>query len=123
MASDPQVGELNDRVKIREWQDVPGFGSSIEKTFDAGVNVWAKIVPTGTAIYIGSMQVDSSITHQMFVRYSPAINERTVTANHVVECDGLRYRVKRANRFKGQKVWLFIETELLGHIPDPGAQP
>jgi head-tail adaptor len=116
MANDPQVGEMDKRVRIRAWQDVPDAGFGIEQTFDEGREVWAKVLPVGSAVFLGSMQVDSSITHQAFVRYSPEVNERTVTAAHVVELGLDRYRVKRANAYKGQKNFLFIELELLGAI-------
>lgn len=119
MASDPTIGELTDRVTIRLWQDMPDSGFGIAPTFDAGTPVWAKLLPVGSAIYYGAMQVGEGVTHQAWVRYSPSIYERTVTAQHVVEFNNQRYRVKRANKWRGLKNFLFIELELLGDIAAP----
>jgi SPP1 family predicted phage head-tail adaptor len=119
MAADPQIGELTDRIKIRRWQDQPDAGFGIEPTFDGGIDVWAKVLPVGSAIFFGAMQVGEGITHQVLVRYSPSVNEATVTEQHIFELDDQRYRIKRANKFKGQKNFLFIEAELLGDIASP----
>lgn len=116
MTNDPTIGELDSRVLIRRWQDLPNADFGTTPDYDAGYEIWCKLVPSGSAIYFGTMQVNESVTHQAFVRYTPDINDRTVTGQHVVECEGERYRVKRATKWGGQKVFLYLELELLGSI-------
>lgn len=112
----PQIGELTDRLNIRTWHDVPGLVVEIDQIFGEGYPVWAKVEATGSAIYLGSMQIDSSITHKIWLRYSAEVNQKTVTAAHVIEDDVSRYRIKRANQYEGKKEWLLVEVELLGDI-------
>ena len=111
-----RTGLMQRRIKLRKWQDVPAGGFGITPTYDAGVSLWASIQPVGAALFYGTQQVESGITHQVTVRRSTAFNELTVTSEHVIEHKNIRYRVKRAKNLLDEDVWLVLDVEQLGAI-------
>lgn len=113
---EPAAGELNRRIAIKGWQDMPAMGGGITQTFDAGVSAWAKRDPLGNAIFFGTKQIEESVTDRFIVRRTSQITERTVTGEHVIECEGQRFRVKRASAMNGGRTFVVIETELLGNV-------
>jgi len=112
----PSSGDLSRRVTLRKWQDVAAAGFGIDATFDAGATVWASVEPVGSAIFWGTQQIDNGVTHRVTVRRTSAINEITITGEHVAEHDGQRFRVKRASDLNGERRFLVLEVEALGVI-------
>lgn len=113
---EPSTGELNRRITIRKWQDMPAMGGGIAQTFDAGTSAWAKIEPVGNAIFFGTKQVGEDVTDRIIIRRTFVLTDRTITGEHVVECGGARYRVKRASALNGGNTFVMIEAELLGNV-------
>lgn len=111
-----RAGLLQRRVTLRKWQDVPAGGFGMTATFDAGVVLWACILPVGAALFYGTQQIESGITHEITLRRSAAINELLITSEHVVEHKNIRYRVKRAKNLLSEDVWLHLDVEQLGAI-------
>lgn len=112
----PKIGDLDRTVIVKRWQDMPAMGAGIDQTFDAGVSAWAKIEPVGNAIFFGTKQIDESVTHRIIIRRTSTLTERTISGEHVVECEGLRYRVKRASDLNGARRFVMIEAEELGSV-------
>jgi len=112
----PAAGELNRRILIKKRQDMPAMGGGISQTYDAGVQMWAKHVPVGTAIFFGTKQVGEDLTDRFIVRRTSTLNEKTITGEHVVEWDGQRYRVKRASDLEDARTFIMLETENLGSV-------
>jgi SPP1 family predicted phage head-tail adaptor len=112
----PCVCELNRRIDIREQTDIPAMGGTVTNTFSAPIPVWAKHQPVGNAIFFGTKQVGENITDRFIIRRSLTVNEKTVTANHVVEYDGQRYRVRRAADINGARKFVMLEVENLGNV-------
>jgi hypothetical protein len=115
--SPTSVGELNTTVRVREWQDMPAIGGGIDQTFAAGTKAWAKLVPVGAALFYGTAQIEAGVTHRMTTWRTTALNERTVTAAHVVESEGMRYRVRRATPMDQERQFLLVDLTELGAIP------
>lgn len=90
---------------------MPDLGASIDATFDGGVTVYANKRAASGSLYYGTQQVENKVTHIFTVRYREGI-----TGEHVVEHDGIRYRVKRASPYRDQRAFTVIETEELGVI-------
>lgn len=107
----PTVGELNRLVTIRRWQDVPNAAFGVDQTFDAGVQVWAKVEPVAGAIYYGTKQTGENVTHRFVIRYRIGI-----TAEHVVEYAGVRYRIQRVSDMNDARRFTVIEAQELGTI-------
>lgn len=117
MSKAPAIGELDRRILVRQWQDVPAaLGPGIDQTYDAGVPAWARIEPTGAAIFYGTAQVETGVTHRAITWRTGQLNDRTVTGGHVVECEGVRYRVRRATHLDQGRQFLLIDLEQLGAI-------
>lgn len=110
------VGELDCLVTFRIWQDMPVPSGSVDPTVDAGQQAWARIEPVGAALFYGTAQIEPGVTHRLGTWRTAALNERTVTASHVVDYDGLRYRVKRATNMDQERMFLLVDLELLGTI-------
>lgn len=105
------IGRLDRLVRIRRWQDVADMGASLDQTFDPGVTAYANKRAASGALYFGTQQVETKVTDIFTIRYREGI-----TGEHVVELDGIRYRVKRASPYRDQRVFTVIETEQLGVI-------
>lgn len=102
----PTIGDLSSRVTIKRWQDVPVSGDDTESIYAPVATVWAKVEAVGGAIYLGSMQVGNTITHRIIIR-----RRQDVTADHVIEGNGRRYRVRRSTDLDGRFTVLECEEE------------
>jgi SPP1 family predicted phage head-tail adaptor len=107
----PAPGDLDRRVTLRLWQDQPNAAFGIDQTYDAGVTVWARIEPVGGSVYYGSKQTGEGVSHRITVRHRPGI-----TAGHVAESGGLRYRVRRVSELGGERRFTVLEVEELGAV-------
>lgn len=113
---DPSIGEFDKRVRIREWQDVPALGTGIDQTRDSGVAVWASITPTGAALFYGTQQVETTVTHRLKTWRTARVNALVITGAHVVEHRGIRYRVRRATDMDAHDAFVQLDLEQLGAI-------
>lgn len=114
---EPTAGELNRRATIRLWQDVPNAAFGLDQTFDAGYACWAKVEPVGGATYYGAKQTGDQVTHRITVRrVAGKTDPASVTGSHVVEIDGMRYRVRRVTDMNDGRRFTAIEAEELGAI-------
>lgn len=111
----PYSAELNRRILIRKQTDQPVMGGTVNQTFDAGKQVWAKHHPVGNAIFFGTKQVGEDVTDRFIIRRSSDFTEQNITSSHVIDFDGQRYRVKRCSDLEGKRLFLIIETEGLGN--------
>ena len=105
------VGLLDQRILVRRWQDVADLGVSIEQTFAADIVLYANKRSASGSVFYGTQQVDNKVTDIFTVRY-----RQDITAEHVIELLGVRYRVKRAYPYRDRKNFTVIETEALGAI-------
>lgn len=109
-------GELNRRILIRQWADVPNGAFGIDQTFDAGITRWAKKEPVhGLQIRMGS-QTGETPTDLFFVRAAAGTRPEDITTAHVVEFKGRRYRVIDAIDVDGAGDYTRITTKDLGAI-------
>ena len=93
MNQEPRPGELDQRVKIRHKTNMPNASFGLDQTFDAGTDVWAmRYLVLGLALRAG-MQTGEVPTDLFFVRVQPGTAPEEITAAHVVEWRGRRYRV------------------------------
>jgi len=114
---DPTVGEFDKRVLIRLWQDEPDADTGIDQTFDAGVPAWARIEPTGSALFYGTAQVETTVTHRLATWRTARVNADVITGAHVVDHGAMRYRVRRATDINGERAFVLLDLEQLGAIP------
>ncbi len=112
----PEAGELQRRIKIRLWSDIPNAAFGVDPAYDAGIDRWAKVEPIyGIAIRAG-MNVGEVPTHLFWVRYGPDTQPEDFTGSHVVEWRGRRYRVLDAINVAGADRFTRISAKDLGVI-------
>jgi len=117
-----RIGRMRWPVLIaRRDQDPDITGVSIIETYPDMVQVRADVQPVGGATYWGSMQVDTGITHRIFMRWFP-----TLSTTHVIfRTTALpsstpdapvwrveRYRIRRWKELGGRKRFICVEGEL-----------
>lgn len=112
----PDIGELDRLVKIRKWSDAPSAAFAIDQNFDVGQDAWARIEPAGTALFYGTQQIEAGTTHRLATWRTSTIDALTITGKHVVEHEGLRYRVRRVTDINGRKDFVLMDLEQLGAI-------
>lgn len=112
----PEIGEFDRLVKIRKWTDAPNAAFAIDQSFDAGEDAWARIEPAGTALFYGTQQIEPGMTHRLATWRTSTINALLITCAHVVEQEGMRYRVRRVTDLNGRKDFVLMDLEQLGAI-------
>ena len=112
----PETGELQRRIVIRNWSDVPNAAFGVDQAFDAGVTRWAKVEPIyGIAIRAG-MNTGEVPTHLFWVRYGPDTQPEDFNASMVVEWRGRRYRILDAINVAAADRFTRISAKDLGAI-------
>lgn len=89
----PEIGEMNRRITIRLWSDVPNAAFGLDQNFDAGIDRWAKVEPIYSLAMRAGVNTDEAPTHLFWVRYGTGTKPEDFTASHVIEWRGRRYRV------------------------------
>ncbi|MEZ2293091.1 hypothetical protein [Variovorax sp. RCC_210] len=112
----PDIGELDRLVKIRLWSDSASSGFAIDQQFDPGQDAWARIDPAGSALFYGTQQIEPGMTHRLATWRSSTINALAITGRHVVEHEGIRYRVRRVTDINGRKDFVLMDLEQLKAI-------
>lgn len=105
----PGAGDLNRRISIRRWSEMPNAALGLDEVFGTPVLVWAEVRAVGGATYLGSMQLDATVTHRFIIRTGV-----DVSIQHVIEWSGRRYKVRRVNQMAGANHFTVIEAEELG---------
>lgn len=111
----PAIGELDRLVTLKAWEDVPS-GLTLAQQFDGPQQVWASLLPVGTALFYGGQQVGQDVTHRLITWRTPTVHALAITARHVAEYEGVRYRVRRATDMNGERAFVVLDLEQLGVI-------
>lgn len=110
----PDPGELNRRVSIRQWQDVPNAAFALDRNDGPALTVWAKLESVGTMAFYGAMQTGEGLTHRAWMWRVDGTRPEQLTTRHVIEHDGERYRVLRSIDVNGERNMTVVELKLLG---------
>jgi len=86
-------GQLIRRIVIKLWADVPNAAFGLDQTFDAGITRWAKHEPIHGLTLRAGAQTGEAPTDLFFVRRGTGAKPEDLTAAHVIEYNGYRYRV------------------------------
>lgn len=106
---EPGAGDLNRRVTLRRRSDMPASNGGLDSLFTDERKRWAQIQPVGTAVYSGSIQAATKITHRITLRYLGVLP----TDFEVLHGD-IVYRVQRATDMNGGHKFTVLEVEELG---------
>lgn len=109
----PGAGQLRQRIDIRAVSETPNGSYGVDQDYGEPVRVWAWCTPVVGAAYLAAQQIDKAVTHQFVVRTRP---EQQITARHVIEWRGRRFRVRRLSPMVNHDHFTVIEAEELGAI-------
>lgn len=112
----PGAGELNRRVEIRVWADVPNAAFGLDQTFAPGLERWAKVEPVHSLNIRAGMQTGEVPTHLFWIRYGTGTRPEDITVSHVVDYAGRRHRVIGAINVSDRNVFTRIETKDIGAV-------
>lgn len=110
------VGELNRRVVLKRWTDVPNVGFGIDQTFSDETPLWAKVEPVHGLTLRAGMNTEEMPTHLFWIRYSDGRRAETLTQTHVFEFKSRRYRIVDAINFNDEREWVRCSVKDLGAI-------
>lgn len=116
MNEEPRPGDLNQRIRILVWSDVPNGAFGLDQTFAAGLDVWAKREPIHALTLRAGVQTGEAPTDLFFVRVQPGTAAEEITAAHVVEWRGRRYRVVDTISVGAMRRFTRISAKDLGAI-------
>lgn len=112
----PNSGELQRRIRLRVWTDYPNAAFAVDQKVDHGIERWAKVEPVYGLANRAGMQTGEMPTHLFWVRYAPGTRPEDLTANHVIEWNGHRYRVMDALNALDAQRFTRISAKDLGAI-------
>lgn len=114
--NEPLSGDLNLRVTIERLSHVPDEKLGFTAKSDFSTTVWGRVEPVGGMTYWGAQQVNQSVTHRIWVRYSKISKTRPQDLPKVVElvCEGVRYLSKRITDVNGTHRFTLFECECKG---------
>jgi hypothetical protein len=112
----PHAGDLNRRITIRLWSDVPNVAFGLDQTFDAGMVRSAKVEPVYSLAIRAGMNTGEVPTHLFYVRYGTGTRPDDFTASHVIEWRNRRYRVMDSINLADADRFTRISAKDLGAI-------
>lgn len=112
----PGPGELDRPILLRLQTDVPNAGFGLDQTFSAGVALWAKHEPVHSLAIRAGMQTGEAPTDFFWVRRAAGTRPEDLTAAHVIDYDGQRYRVLEAIDADGARRFTRVTAKLLGAV-------
>ena len=111
----PTPGELNRRIRLLSVRHSPSGDAELASSRDLIAEVWAKCEIVGGVTYFESVNTDEAMTHRFYIRYVPKLT-RPQDLGHLteVECEGVRYRVRRCTDVNGAHRFTLMECEEVG---------
>lgn len=121
MPEDPHVdiGRLRWRVQLADREQTPSTtDTGITETIVAPITVYADIQAVGGLTFWGDTQVDTPITHRIFMRWHDYLDQtKIIIRSTATPGNGVRteiFRVRRIKELGGRKRFVMIEAELDG---------
>ena len=110
----PAIGDLKRRVLLHKAIEQPFGSSALETVYQGEHTLWAAIEPVSGVVFWGSKQVNEEVSHRITLRYRAGVTDpASITGQHELVCDGLRYRAMRATDLNGLKRFTVIEAKQL----------
>lgn len=111
----PKISELRHRVAILVKEDVPTEFNRSQKRVKIRDEVWGKLEAVGAGIFWGAKQIDSGVTHRIYVRAIPG-RTRPQDLFGVTDfvVDGMLYRMRRIADLGGAERFTVIDCEQKG---------
>ena len=111
----PAIGDLRHRVKILINTDIPTDDNGSAKEYHIKDEVWGALDVVGSGIFWGSMQVEETVTHRIYLRSIPGrTRPQDLTGVTYFVVNGMRYRARRTADIGGKDRFTVIDCEQLG---------
>ena len=111
----PAIGDLRHRVKILISTDIPTDDNGSAKEYHIKDEVWGALDVVGSGIFWGSMQVEETVTHRIYLRSIPGrTRPQDLTGVTYFVVNGMRYRARRTADIGGKDRFTVIDCEQLG---------
>lgn len=107
---------INDRILLRVGAESANAAFGLDESVDTGKALWAKVEPVHSLVIRAGMQTGEVPTHLVFIRYSVGTKPEDITAEHVIDYQGRRYRCMDAIDFEGKRRFTRISVKDLGPI-------
>lgn len=112
----PLSGELNRRIRLLSVTQKPIGESALEDVHEEIATVWAKREVVGGQNYWQSVNLEETVTHRFYVRWVKSLTRPVDWAKIVeIECEEIRYRVRRVTDVNDAHLFTMLECEELGH--------
>ena len=92
----PTTEDFSRVVCLRRRKEVPNPDMTVDEVFDCGIRTWAKFEPVHGLTMRAEAQTAEVPTHLIWVRYREGTRPQDITAAHVFDVSGQRYRVLSA---------------------------
>ncbi|NDV11669.1 phage head closure protein [Crenobacter caeni] len=103
------AGQLRHPVRLRLNRQLPGIDMATMPELVTEIQTRARIDAVSGAVYLGSIQVDSVVTHHVYVR-----TRRNITAEWEVVRGSTVYRIRRVAPLNDQPEFMRLDCEELG---------
>lgn len=111
----PKIGQLKKRVRflVKTFNPSDDWGFQDENLKD--FTRWGLIQPVGSVLFWGSSQIETAVTHRVFVRCEVGKTDAASLSGvtHVL-CDGMEYKIQRIADVQGVDRFTVMDVELLG---------
>lgn len=112
----PEIGELDRRVTAYSVSHAGRSGTSaLDRRSSELFSLWGKLEVVGGVSYWESVNLESAVTHRIYVRYIPG-KTRPQDLKHLVELKigSVWYRARRVTDVNAEHRFTAIECEELG---------
>lgn len=120
----PEIGDLSRRVKILVREHIPNRQLGFSPETVCKDEVWGKLEVVGSGMYFGTKQVESTVTHRVYVRrYDGRTRPQDLYGVTELEIDGVRYRVQRVADVAGACRFTVMDVEEKGDAGKRSGRP
>ena len=112
------AGQRRERIRLRIWTDIPNQAMSLDQNFDEGVALWAAVEPVRSLAMRTEMQTAERPTHLFTILQHVEMRPKDITAQHVIDWKGGRYRVMDAIGLGMPESQMQISAKYLMEIRD-----
>lgn len=120
----PEIGDLSRRVKILVREHIPNRQNGFSPETVCKDEVWGKLEVVGSGMYFGTKQVESTVTHRVYIRrYEGRTRPQDLYGVTELVIDGVLYRVKRVADAGGERRFTVMDVEEKGDAGKRASRP
>ncbi len=120
----PEIGELNRRVKILVREAKPNDANGFSQATVEKDEVWGKLSVVGSGMYFGTKQVNSDVTHRVYIRsYEGRTRPQDLYGVTELVIDEVLYRVRRVADAGGERRFTVMDVEEKGDAGKRASRP